>query len=122
MESCVTKLPLPRPLIQSQRQPSSLAQEELGEKSILLRNAWRGTQLTLSRPRGGCISSRGISWHMGRRITVQVAEHWSEVAAHKVTLRSVEIVLKTSSGRRKREKPVFTLRLFELVMLPQDVR
>ena len=36
-----------RPLIESQRLPSSHAQEELGDKSILLRNAWRGTQLTL---------------------------------------------------------------------------
>ena len=120
---------LSRPPTWSQRQPSSRAQEELEEKSILLRNVWRFTQLTLSRPiqimtlfRGGCTSSREISWHMGRRITARVARNWSVVVVHKVTLRNVGFALKESSGKRRKGKLVFVLQPVELVMLPRGVR
>ena len=63
---------LSRPPIRSQRQLNSRAQEELGERSILLRSVWRGIQLTLSRRTQNMNQSRG---GMGRRIAARFAEH-----------------------------------------------
>ena len=51
-----------------------------------------------------------------------VAEHWSVVAVHKATLRSVEFALKESSGKRTTRKPVFALQPVGWVMLPRGVR
>ena len=82
------------------------------------------TWLTLSRPiqimtlfREGCTSSREISWHMGRRITARVAEHWSVVAVHEAPLRNVKFSLKESSRKRRRGKPVFAQQPVGCVML-----
>ena len=60
---------LSQPPTWTQHQLNSRAQEELEEKSISLRNVWRGTRLTLSRSiqimtlfREGCTSNREISF------------------------------------------------------------
>ena len=126
-KSCHQEILFRQP-IWSQRQLSSHVREELGEKSILPQNVWRGIRSMPHRQiqiviqfRGGCSSSRVTSWRTGRQIAVRVAEHWSVVVVHIATPRNVEFVSREKSGRQKRGKPVFVPQPADSVMLPRDV-
>ena len=92
------------------------------EKSILLRSAWRGIRLMLSRPDPNRDPvPRRLYLKQNDRSLSRLQSISQLVAVQKVTPKNVEFASREISRKQRKRKPVFVQQPVEWVMLPQGV-